>query len=266
LKETCFAKVMATMALALALYLAPNASSASSLNADQIVDRVIKWAAAEHERNIKHTYRRSAISEDLDSDGKAEETNKLVYKAIIIGDRAYERLITKNGSPLSGEDLEKEQKKEKGFRAKQKEKKNDDRIPFDRKLANRYKFTLEGSEKLGGRPSYILRFKPRKDKELPDDKMADVVLNALFGKVWIDEQDFAVAKIQAALAHTVRIGLGVAATIKKAHLQLDIRKEENGTWLPTFMKSYIWGRTLLFKPIRNRNTSRFLDFKIASEH
>ena len=49
-----------------------------------------------------------------------------------------------------------------------------------------YKFQLQGSESLNGRPAYILLVEPLKDSKF------------LFrGKIWVDGADFAVAKIEA---------------------------------------------------------------------
>ncbi len=132
---------------------------------------------------------------------------------------------------------------------------------MDRELAARYKFRLKGNEKVGGRSAYVLSFAPDRNKKLPDKKKEDAVLNALAGKIWIDEQEYAIARIDARLTRTVRIGLGLIAFIKKARLRFETRRTGGGEWLPYSMKSFFWGRTFLFKPIRRRETSRFVDFK-----
>jgi hypothetical protein len=239
-----------------------NVSLATSPTVDQIVDKTLEWIATENERDVKYTYRRVAHVEKLDSDGKVEERENRVYKAILIDGRNYERLVMKNGAPLSGDDLEEEQEKEKKFRTRPKGKKDEGEIVLDREMAARYKFRLKGKEEVGGRSAYVLSFAPDRNKKLPDKKKEDAVLNALAGKIWVDEQEYAIARIDARLTRTVRVGLGLIAFIKKARLRFETRRTGEGEWLPHSMRSFFWGRTFLFKPIRRRETSRFVDFKV----
>lgn len=261
MKAHACVKIIVWSAVMSMAFMLSNVSFAASPIADQILDKALEWIATENERDVKYTFRRVAHVEKLDGDGKVEEKENRVYKSVLIDGRNYERLVMKNGAPLSGDDLEKEQKKEKEFRARPEGKRGEGEIVLDRELAGRYKFRLKENEKVGGRNSYVLSFAPDKTKKLPNKKKEDAILNALAGKIWIDEQEYAIAKIDARLTRTVRIGLGLIAFIKKARLRFETRKTGDGEWLPHSMKSFFWGRTFLFKPIRRRETSRFVDFR-----
>jgi len=53
----------------------------------------------------------------------------------------------------------------------------------------KYRFQLQGSESLDGRPAYILSVEPLKESKF-----------LYRGKIWVDARDFAVAKIEASPA------------------------------------------------------------------
>ena len=68
-------------------------------------------------------------------------------------------------------------------------------LRFDRELISRYRATLVGREKLNGRMAYLLEFEP-KSKKLPVNHRIDYALNNSRGQVWIDAEDYGVARIE----------------------------------------------------------------------
>lgn len=91
------------------------------------------------------------------------------------------RIVSQSGSKILGEkvlkramDSEKEASEDKGGTAL---------TPAN------YRFQLEGSESVDGRPAYILSVEPLKESKF-----------LYRGKIWVDATDFAVAKIEAAPA------------------------------------------------------------------
>jgi hypothetical protein len=230
------------------------------LNSRQIMDRLAAWLEAQDRGGPRHALRRVSHVQKLDDEGKVESEEILVYETTRIDGREYERLVTKNGAPLQGDDLRKEEERERTSRgAAQGRQPDDNSVTLDKSLMDRFRFELVGSETIAGRPTWVLRFFADASKTLPDERAADAALNALQGRIWVDAEEAALVRIEAALAHTVRIGLGVLAMLKKATFRLDLRRNESGVWLPRSMDSYLWGRTLLFKPIRQREYSVYSD-------
>ncbi len=91
------------------------------------------------------------------------------------------RIVSQSGSKILGEKVLK--------RAIDSEKEaSEDRGATALTPAN-YRFQLQGSERLDGRPAYILSVEPLKESKF-----------LYRGKIWVDATDFAVAKVEAAPA------------------------------------------------------------------
>ena len=253
-------------AVALAALLALPCSTAAEGEglpaADELVDRVLAWAKAQHEAKRRWDFKRLADVELLDSKGKVEEREQRVYRAVQIDGHTYDRLVSVDGEPLDEDEIEEEQDREERFREHlaEREKKGDKPF-YERDLADRFVFRVLGREKIRGRDAFVMSFEPDTSKDLPEEEDEDRFLNALAGKVWIDAEDHAIARIHARLTHTVRFGLGLLAYFKKIDLKLDQRRDADGVWLPHTTRTYVWGRSLLLKPIRMREQSRFVEYR-----
>lgn len=230
--------------------------------ASELVDGVLAWAAAQHAKKIRYNFERLADVELLDRNGRVEEREQRVYRAVQIDGHTYDRLVTVDGEPLDEDELDEEKDREERFREQLAErKKKGDEPFFERDLAQRFEFRVLGREQVRGRTAFVMSFAPDTSKELPEDEDEDRFLNALAGKVWIDAEDYAIARIHARLTHTVRFGLGLLAYFKKINIRLDQRRNARGQWLPLRSETYVWGRSLLLKPIRMREQSRFVRFE-----
>ncbi len=181
-----------------------------------------------------------------DGDGKLEEHLLLLIEVIPVGEHRYHRTLRKNGKPLEGDELTEEQEKEQKFReelnAGEKSNSRSMRITFNETFVAKYHFALSGQEAIHGRPTYVLSFKPKSD-DLPEENDADRFLNAASGKIWIDREDFAVAKAQTTLMRPVKIFGGIVASIKNMNLTF-VLKKNGDRWLPHRANQRIAGRKL----------------------
>lgn len=106
--------------------------------------------------------------------------------------------------------------------------------------ANNYDFRYSGESSVDGHPCYVLGLNPkRKQKDL------------ISGKVWVDEQSFAVRRIEGDLAKSPSMW------IRKVHVTLSFG-DVNGSWLQTRLNAvadvrFIGAQTL---------TSQLVDFRI----
>jgi hypothetical protein len=253
---------IAALAALLALPWSTEAEGEDLPAADELVDEVLAWAKEQHEAKRRYDFKRLADVELLDKRGKVEEREQRVYRAVQIDGHTYDRLVSIDGEPLDEDELEEEQDREERFREHlaEREKKGDKPF-YERDLADRFAFRVLGRETLRGRPTFVMSFAPDTGKELPEEEDEDRFLNALAGEVWIDAEDHAIARIHARLTHTVRFGLGLLAYFKKIDLRLDQRRDAEGVWLPHRTQTYVWGRSLLLKPIRMREQSRFVEYR-----
>jgi hypothetical protein len=219
-------------------------------NAEQIIQRLIARAHANQERHAdaRYTYTQQSVAETLDGKGAVKKREVRDYVAVPISGQLYLRLLRKDGKPLEGRDLRDEQERQRKFREKMSrpkgEQKDDGEVEFNEELFNKYRFTLEGKETLNGRSSFLLNFEPR-SRDLPIRRRIDRLLNELKGRLWVDEQDYDLAKMDAHLMTEVNAWGGFLATIRTFNLHYEQTRMADGTWLPQAAQGTIEGRIVL---------------------
>lgn len=98
---------------------------------------------------------------------------------------------------------------------------------------------------INNRPSYVLSFVPLSTK-LPVKRTMDRVLNQLSGTVWIDAQEFEIAKADVAVQTKITLGgiLEVIGSLKQFHYIIERQRLDNFVWLNRATKGEIQGRKL----------------------
>jgi len=235
--------------------------------APEIINKAVeraKWVEAQKFES-QYAYTRLTVTEKLDSDGSVKERRERVYHVIPIDGVPYSRLIQKDGKPLSPAELEKEQQRERGVREKlaqhqhQEPDDDDDEIAFNEELVSRYHFETVGQETINGRSAYALTFKP-KGNDLPERRRIDRLLNKLAGKIWIDQQEYEIAKVEASLLEGVKMWGGVLASIRRFDLRFEQTRVDEGVWLQSRFSGHIDGR-YLFNSLRVNSAEQWSNFR-----
>ncbi len=238
------------------------------LTAEEIINRAVeRTKAAEQEAKSRpYTYSRVSVVEDINDQGKVAERKEKNYLMIPIGGVFYQRLIQANGKPLSEKERKREEEKERNFRqrlAQSQPAKGEDkqRIILGRELVSRFQFKIEELEMVEGRSAYVLSFVSRSD--VVEKKVDDRVLNRLAGKLWIDVQEFEMAKIEFHLTEKVSIGWGgMLASLQKFAFILTRTRVAEGVWFNHHFRGDIEGRKLL-GTLRLKIQDEASDFKQA---
>ena len=97
-------------------------------------------------------------------------------------------------------------------------------------LVARYRFKLEGAEVFNGRAAYVLSFEPRA-RDLPAKKIEDNFFNKLGGRVWIDQQEYELAKAEVSLIEKVPIVFDFIGAMNKFTIHYRKRRLEENVWL-----------------------------------
>jgi len=103
-------------------------------------------------------------------------------------------------------------------------------------MTNRFDFKLIGQEVLDGRNMYVIDFAPL-NKILPENQIQDRFINKASGRVWIDTNDFAIAKADIHLTKPVEAGFGLIGALWKGTYSLDRGRTEDGYW---FTRNTSW--------------------------
>jgi hypothetical protein len=153
----------------------------------------------------------------------------------------YERLIGKNGSPLTPEAQRRENRK---YLKTLKERENESpsehtaRIRrYERERAfigdipDAYNFKLLGNETVDGRPAWVVQMTSRPEF-VPSAPHASM-LEHIEGKLWIDEEDVRWAKAEAHVIDTISIGWILARIGPGTRFGVHQIRVASGLWMPS---------------------------------
>jgi hypothetical protein len=251
------------------LLLAAGSLRAQSLNGpayppvETILSNVVTRAlSVASQRDPIYNYKQTTIIEELDSKGSVKERKEKFYDVKLIGGMPRAKLLTVNGKELTGkalqEELERDKKRAQRYDDKSKKKDNDD-VLVSRELISRYVFQIQSREVLNGRESWVLAFRPRND-DLPVDKMQDRVLNKLSGLVWVDCEDYELARADLHLSERVTLLGGFIGALDIFDLEMNRARSPFGIWYNQAGSLRVEGRKL-FSPIRYKAKESADDFQ-----
>jgi hypothetical protein len=152
----------------------------------------------------------------------------------------FERLISKNGQPLSPDEQRKEDRKyRKAAEARLKESpserearlaKYEKERMFIREIPEAYDFTLLGEETVDGRPAWVISLKPHPGF-IPQTAHAGL-LKHIEGKLWIDKENLQWAKAAANVRDTMSFGVILARIGPGTHFAVEQTRISDNFWMP----------------------------------
>jgi hypothetical protein len=159
----------------------------------------------------------------------------------------YERLIGRNGSPLSPDAESRENRKyEKALTERENEspaehasrlhKYESDRA-FIEEIPEAYNFSLVGEEVVEGRPAWVVQVTPRAGF-VPSTPRA-AMLQHIGGKLWIDKEELRWAKAEAQVIDHVSLAWILARIGPDTHFSVQQSRLPGGFWVPKCIT--IWG-------------------------
>jgi hypothetical protein len=153
----------------------------------------------------------------------------------------WERVITKDGHPLTPEEQRREDRKfEKAMKQRESEspaeradriRKYENERAFINDIPEAYHFTLLGQEDIEGRPAWLLQMTPQPGF-IPNTPHASM-LKHIEGKLWIDKEDLQWVKADAQAKDSVGFGWFIARVERGARFTLDQTRVANGLWMPS---------------------------------
>lgn len=230
------------------------------------------------EMRERYTCRAIEIERKHDGDGRIKQTETRTFEVTPVGGRSVERLISLNGKELSASEREKEDKrvqkeiediikqrekkeqKEERARAKGEKKKDDDDDIEIKDFLRISEITSVRREMFRGHEVIAFDFEPRKGFK-PKSRAEDIV-NKLAGTIWVDETARQVARLEARLTDSYKIGGGMLASIG-ASTAFSFEQEKIGdeVWLPSSMEANISARVLLLAKFNRSVERRYSDYK-----
>jgi hypothetical protein len=202
--------------------------------------------------------------QDLDANGKVTKTETSESENFFVNGHAIERLVKKDGKPLSDHDEQKETERV----TKQVQKA--EKTPPDRPLEGQtvsitrvleiMDIDTPRRESFRNRPTIVFDFVGRKDAKAHG--MAEEASKKLKGTIWIDEADRQVAHLEVTFYDNFHVAGGLLANIQKgSSFRFDQAPVDSGLWLPTGGEGNVQARIVLVKNVRQHFTERNYDYK-----
>ncbi len=217
--------------------MAGNDSARPLPSAEDLIQRVLSHATNQvvGTNQPVWTYDKTQVTEKLDDDGKVDEREEKFYRVQIIHGVPFSRLVRVGGRDLTKEELEKEDEREqemqKGLSGRDPKKSVDDQEALiTTNIADLFEYKVLRREEVHGHPAIVVSFeaKPGKAKSL-----ADRLMRAMAGTVWVDEQTADIARLEVRLNKAVSFGfLAMLGSIKEFHMDMLSTPMTDGTWLP----------------------------------
>jgi hypothetical protein len=211
----------------------------------------------------QYTYTEKETESKYDSKGKVTSSETNVYQMLHGAEewQTYRRHVSKNGKPLSEQELEKQDRKEKERVGKEtrkraswsESKRQQEKAKADREerestddAFGSFNFQFVRREMIDGVSTILVNFTPKKNYK---PKTSDAKeLQHVAGRVWISEEDHQLVRLEAEVIDSIKIGAGLLAKVQKGStLKFELRKINNEIWLPIRGEMMMNARVLLLK-------------------
>jgi hypothetical protein len=251
MRSILFAKLWLVLLLVASLggFEASLLAADSALSADEILRNAVHRAQQTENTGVAaYTYTKLTVTEELDSAGKVKERKAKVYQVSFRDGSSYLKLIEVNGHAPAEADRKKHTENEINMRqmlGQSKAARGDKRENFmTPELVSRFDFQLVGQSVVNGRPAYKLKFHP-KDPEPPVRRIIDRLLNRISGTIWIDVEEFEIARADIYLSSEVNLLGGVVGSLKRLAYTITRTRMPEGIWFSTSSSGDFEGRKLL---------------------
>jgi hypothetical protein len=227
----------------------------------QSAHEIILLAFEADERNQKlaeqYAFREHVEERKLDKQGEVKRTESTTYDVAHLCGRNYQRVIARDGQPLSAkEDFKESQKLDRCIeklnaespdrrlkRLRKEEEELDDQRKLRREVLNAFNFTIEGDEELHGAATWRIRVEPKADYEPAFKKAA--FLSKLAGVIWISKADYGWVKTEVETIAPAKFGLFLLTLKQGAHMEFSQTKVNDELWMMNQLRLRFNARVLL---------------------
>lgn len=254
--------------------LTPDASGKLSQQQMQQLFRVVAAKDMENDKlQRNYTYTERQVQSKLDKNGQTRSAEVKTYEILEIYGEQVQRLISKDDKPLDEKEAAKEEEKIQKIIDKRKNESEDDRRKREEKeakereddrkfvteIADAYDFKLVGTETVNGRQAWVIDGEPRPGFQ-PHMKEAKF-LPKFHGRVWIDQDDLQLARMDVEALDTISWGLFLARFHKGSRFMLEQTRVNDEVWLPRQLAVKVDARLALLKSLDENIEQNFRDYK-----
>jgi hypothetical protein len=193
-------------------------------------------------------YRERRTQVHMNPFGRLGTGGTIVYEIIPIhpGPGFTRRLLERDGKPVADAELERFEQRRRRDRAQSRSAIED--------TAAALEFAIDRRVVVNGRPTILVTFTPRPDAK-PQTREARLA-RSFTGKVWVDEAEQEVIRVEATAIDSISYGYGLVARLNEGTIVTLLREQVgDDVWLPTSIRFHGEGRALLLRKLN-------VDFRI----
>ncbi|HEY2381020.1 MAG TPA: hypothetical protein VGK48_07535 [Terriglobia bacterium] len=227
----------------------------------------------------QYTYIEKHTDTELDSKNQPKKTEVNAYQVFPGSPEhvGYRRQTEKDGRPLTPDEAKKEEEAlRKRIAESQQQRGRLAPAERDRRRAERlrkeqeiiddafgvFDVQITGRENIDGRPAIVLQFRPKVPATYKPKTFDGKNMQHVAGKVWVDEQDHQLARVEIEVTDTISIGLGILARLQKgASIVAERRKFNDEIWLPVRTDIRLNAKIMLLKGFNLRQITEYSDHK-----
>lgn len=210
-----------------------------------------------------YCYLKTVVVEFLDSDLATKKSEERLVEVTSIPHGAdLEVLLAVNGKRIS----EKERQK-RDAQQKQRAQSGGTQLNLSSEdLIAQFDWSLAGTEDINSRPSTILRFKPKPGAVYKgSDPKTGKFMKKVSGRVWVDDADRAISRIEFKSTESVKAFGGVLWTLNSFVVREERKRLPEGLWIDSTGEYFIDATALVVKRIVRRSTMHTHDYRRCSD-
>lgn len=229
---------------------------------------IVDWQAAKD-----YTFMERVREDKLDSNGHVQSSKLETSEILVLYGEPFERLVERDGKPLSAKDQSKENEKfdketkkrenetpeERQKRLEKYEKEREDERAFVREILDAYDFKLIGEEVLNGRKAWVIDGTPRPGFEAKRKEAK--MLPKIKPRFWIDQQDYTWTKLIGEITDTISFGWVIARMHRGTRFEMQQERVNGEVWLPERIDVHLDARVALLKGYNENLHMTYSDYR-----
>jgi hypothetical protein len=211
-----------------------------------------------------YCYTKTVITEHLTGDLATKKKEERVVDVVSIPHGPdTEVLVSVDGTPISRKEREKREAESRKLQARgavQPKLRAED-------LITQFDWVFDGTEQMNDRPATILRFSPKPGAvyEGPDSN-AEKFLRNVAGRVWVDDQENVISRIEFRSTGPVKSLGGFLWLLHSFAVKEERTRLDEGVWIDSAGEYFLDATVLLVKKIVRRSTTRTHNYRKCSSN
>jgi len=210
-----------------------------------------------------HCYLKTIVVDFLDGDlAKKKSEERLVEVTSIPHGTDIEVLVAVNGKHISEKERIKRQAEQ-----KQRAQKGETQLELSSEdLITQFEWSFADTERVNGRPATILSFRPKPGAVYKGtDPKAEKFIRKVSGRVWVDDAERAIARIEFKSTEPMKSAGGLLWTLNSFFAREERKRLPEGVWVDSTGEYFIDASALVVKRIVRRSTMYTHNYRHCSD-